>query len=458
MKANSLAFRLIVSSAIVSCVLLLAAAILLNGLFQQALERNFDARLRAVLDGLIANVELAPSGEPRMASPIADTRFELPESGWYWQVSAPASESRFELASQSLLEQRLIPATADLATRDSDGIASFYLRDKDGKQLRAIEQRFALFGSEAKYAFLVSGNFDELRAEVDAFRRLLYLILALLGVGLLLATFIQVRFGLAPMQVMRRKLNIIRGGKAETLEGDFPEEMQSVADELNLLIKSNVEVLDRARTQVGNLAHALKTPLSVLTNEAAKGDTPLALKVTEQSNLMRDQISLYLDRARRAARAKSLGAVCDARPVVEAIARTLQRINIDRKLVIDAKLSGTMLFRGEQQDLEEIIGNLMDNACKWARTQVSVTGTVQKSADGRGWLVIHIDDDGPGIEPAQRHVALQRGQRLDETKPGSGLGLNIVVETVAMYGGKLELAEAVLHGLRATVTLPAVIE
>lgn len=456
MKLNSLAFRLAASSAVIACVLLITAGLLLNSLFQQALERNFDARLRAVMDGVIGNVELSPDGKPQMAGPIADTRFELPMSGWYWQVAAPGQDVAAALASASLLEKRLQPAASDLVQRDGDGAASFYIKDSEGKQLRAIEQKFSLFGSKTQYSFIVAGNFDELSSEVNAFNRLLWFILGLLGLGLLAATLAQVRFGLRPMQDLQQKLNDIRSGRSELLEGRFPAEMQPVANEMNLLIKTGFEVLDRARTQVGNLAHALKTPLSVLTNEAAKDKSPLGLKVVEQTEVMRDQISLYLDRARRAAAAQSIGAVTEVEPVLQALTRTLLRINQDKGVAIALDVESALRFRGEQQDLEEMVGNLLDNACKWSRGKVTVNARKSAGDDGRSWLEIAIADDGPGIAPEKRETAMKRGQRLDETKPGSGLGLNIVVETAAMYGGALTLDTAAEGGLLAQLKLPAV--
>jgi signal transduction histidine kinase len=230
-----------------------------------------------------------------------------------------------------------------------------------------------------------------------------------------------------------------------------------VADELNLLIQSNVEIVERARTQVGNLAHALKTPLSVLTNEAAAQDGPLAAKVREQAELMRGQVSLYLDRARRAARAQGIGAVTEVKPVLEALARTLERINRDKALAIHVDCPADLRFRGERQDLEEMVGNLLDNACKWGRERVSLSAAPAPGpgAAGRTFLVISVEDDGPGLPENQRAEALKRGQRLDESKPGSGLGLSIVTETAAMYNGNVHLEDGPLGGLRAVLTLPA---
>jgi signal transduction histidine kinase len=275
----------------------------------------------------------------------------------------------------------------------------------------------------------------------------------LLALGLALAVFVQVRFGLRPLRAMQANLLAIRQGEVTALKGEYPAELRPVADELNLLIQSNAEIVERARTQVGNLAHALKTPLSVLTNEAAGQETPLAAKVTEQTGLMRDQVSLYLDRARRAARAQGLGAVTDVKPVLEALARTLERINRDKAVTVTVDCAEALKFRGERQDLEEMVGNLMDNACKWAASRVTVSARPAPPTAGRGLLVIAVEDDGPGLPPEQRAQALKRGPRLDETKPGSGLGLAIVRETAAMYNGEVRLEEASLGGLRASLTL-----
>jgi signal transduction histidine kinase len=458
MRTNSLSFRLIFTSALVAIVLLVSAAFLLASLFQSALERNFDARLRAILDGLLANVELGTDGAPGMDGQISDPRFTLPLSGWYWQVSPPKDKALGELASESSLEKRLVPTDADLKNRDAGGVASFYIFDSEGKQLRAIEQKFKLFGGEDEFSFLVAGNFDELKEEISTFRGALYGVLALLGFGLLAAILLQVRVALRPMQRMQQSLSAIRGGKAERLEGEFPSEMQPVADELNLLIHANTEIIDRARTQVGNLAHALKTPLSVLTNEARGNKTSFAHKVSQQTQIMRDQVSLYLDRARRAARAQTIGSATEVEPVLTALGRTIMRINQDKGVEIDVTVAHGLKFRGETQDLEEMAGNLIDNASKWSTRAVKVSAApVIDHADGaRNWLLITVDDDGPGLPAEKRGDAVKRGKRLDESKPGSGLGLSIVTETAAMYGGSVVLGNAELGGLRVQLKLPAI--
>jgi signal transduction histidine kinase len=457
MRSNSLSFRLTVSAALVSLVLLALASVVLSELFQQALVRNFDARLRAVLDSLSANVFPGEDGSPRLTGNMADIRFTLPESGWTWQIIPPTDKQK-PLLSPALLQTPLEIDPALLGTRDVERITSFGFLNDAGQNLRAMEQRVTFKDFPGEYSFLVTGNFDELRAEVQSFTNALYISLGLLGLGLLGAIFFQVRYAMRPMLTLQQKLNDIRGGKIEMLEGDFPTEMQPVADEMNLLIQSNFEIIDRARMQVGNLAHALKTPISVLTNEARESPGLLADKVKEQIGVMRDQVNMYLDRARRAARAQTIGSATDVDPVLQALARTLQRINTDKGVKISVSTQPGLRFRGERQDLEEIVGNLMDNACKWSKGTVEVRASslMLKGDDGRPRMLIEVDDDGPGLPPEKRAVALKRGQRLDESKPGSGLGLNIVSETTAMYNGKVELDAAALGGLRVKLTLPSV--
>ena len=460
MRSNSLAFRLTASAAIISIILFVAAGVLLADLFKSAVERNFDERLHAVLDGLLSNVDVAAEGQGlAMQSALADTRFSLPLSGWYWQVTPLGENAGGRLVSASLLDQVLAPDPADLADRDSDGVARFYLQDVKGTQLRGIEQRYRFQGRDQEYSIVVAGNFDELKGEIWAYTNALVLVLAFLGLGFLVSVIIQVRYGLRPLNVLRDELNAIREGQSDKLVGVYPEEIEPVARELNLMIKANAEIVERARTQVGNLAHALKTPLSVLTNEAtANKGLALAQMIKEQADVMRDQISLYLDRARRAARARSLGASTSVKTVVDAIARTLGRIHQGKDITVETDVPETLRFRGEQQDLEEMIGNLLDNSFKWATRRIAVRARLLKDAgsDGRPWLEIMVEDDGPGLPADRRAEALKRGRRLDETKPGSGLGLSIVSETASMYSGKIELNSASLGGLRTTLTLPAI--
>jgi signal transduction histidine kinase len=271
-----------------------------------------------------------------------------------------------------------------------------------------------------------------------------------------LTTLFQVRFGLAPLKRIRADLAAIRAGTAERLEGKFPVEIASLARETNALIDANREIVERARTHVGNLAHALKTPLSVMVNEAAaRSDDPLAIKIREQTDIMRDQVTRHLERARLAARLTVVGSVTDVHPVILALARTMEKTHHDRGLSIRIDVPEEGRFRGERQDLEEMVGNLVDNACKWAQSRVAIEATYEWLEPGRRIVRIVVDDDGRGLTPSEREQVARRGRRLDETKPGSGLGLSIVVELAGLYGGELILGTAPLGGLRAELLLPA---
>ena len=277
-----------------------------------------------------------------------------------------------------------------------------------------------------------------------------------LAVALIGSTALAVRFGLRPLRQLRDGLIAIRRGDAERIAGQYPQDLAPLAAEFNLLLDANREVVRRARTQVGNLAHALKTPLSVIVNEAEAGSPTLAEKMREQAAVMTRQVTFYLDRARAAARATSIGAATEYAPVIDGLLRTFQKVYRDRDLAFDSVSPPGLRFRGESQDLADLVGNLLDNAGKWAKSQIQVTAEREIADDpsSRSYFRVHIDDDGPGLDPEARAAALERGRRLDESRPGSGLGLSIVVDLAANYGGALELGASPLGGLRATLRLP----
>jgi signal transduction histidine kinase len=315
-------------------------------------------------------------------------------------------------------------------------------------------------GEDGRFVVGVAGDAAEIDEELRGFDEALLVTFSVLAVVLLLTTMFQVRFGLAPLKRISEGLAAIRSGTAERLQGRFPEEIAPLARETNALIDANRDIVQRARTHVGNLAHALKTPLSVMMNEAAaRSEDPLAAKVREQIGIMRDQVSRHLERARLAARLTTVGTVTEVSPVVTALARTMEKIHHDRGVAIDVEAPVDARFLGERQDLEEMVGNLVDNACKWARSRVTVEVLREriKAANGASTVRLVIDDDGPGLTASEREEVQMapRGRRLDETKPGSGLGLSIVLELAHLYGGDLALGTAPIGGLRAELVLPA---
>jgi signal transduction histidine kinase len=450
MHANSLALRLFLSATAWTVIFLVAAGIILSSIYHDAQERSFDRRLDVSLRTLVADVA-APdlsSGTPTLGEPL----FELPLSGWYWQITSLDGGKPEVRGSRSLWDTKL-PRLRDDATTSADGTRHGYAVDAEEQRLRVIE-RVVDLGDEGRYLIAVAGETTALEDEIRGFDRALLTAFGTLAAVLLVITMFQVRFGLAPLKRISDALAAIRAGTAERLEGRFPIEIAPLARETNALIDANREIVERARTHVGNLAHALKTPLSVIVNEATGRDDPLAGKVTEQANIMRDQISRHLERARLAAGLKVVGSVTGVVPIVTALIRTMEKIHQVRGIAIDLDAPADVRFRGERQDLEEMIGNLVDNACKWAQMRVSIE-VVAERRDGAPAARIIIDDDGPGLNPAERDQVARRGRRLDETKPGSGLGLSIVLELVALYGGSLLLGNAPIGGLRAELVLPA---
>ena len=350
-----------------------------------------------------------------------------------------------------------LAAPADSAVdAASGGYRKGYAQGPEDVRLRLVERNIDL-GDDGRYLIQVAGDASEIDTEMTSFDRIIGAIFAALTVALLLTTALQVRFGLSPLKRISESLAAIRSGRAERLEGEFPVEIASLARETNALIEANREIVERARTHVGNLAHALKTPLSVIVNEAAaRTADPLAQKVLEQTDIMRDQIARQLERARLAARSAVVGTLIDVPPVVTALARTMEKIHRDRDVAIALDVPALARFRGEQQDLEEMVGNLVDNACKWAQSRVAIEVVANSpTSDGKGRVRIIVDDDGPGLSAAEREQVARRGRRLDETKPGSGLGLSIVVELASLYGGVLTLGTAPIGGLRAELALPA---
>lgn len=440
MKTDSLTFRLVAWAGLWSAAALALGGWLLASLFADHVEAAFDARLYVLLDSLVAGSEAGGIG---FVQPPGEPRFDQPLSGWYWQVSqagGPVARSR------SLWDQTLPLGEQEIV----DGIGRRTVPGLEKKQLRVLAREVVLPGSDAAFSFEIAGSLGQSRREKRRFNRILGGSLGVLCLGLLAAMVLQVRLGLRPLRRLQRALAEIRSGRAGRLDSDFPSEIAPLAGELNVLLDHNAEVLERARTHVGNLAHGLKTPLAVLANEASTANGPLAELVGRQAEVMRRQIDHHLARARTAASGDVLGARTEVGPVAQNLARTLAKIHKHGKVAIRVDCPPGLAFRGEIQDLEEMLGNLLDNGCKWAASSVVVSAV----RDGPR-LRLAIEDDGPGLPEDKRAGVLQRGGRLDESVPGSGLGLAIVRDIAGLYGGGITLASAALGGLRAELDLPA---
>ena len=385
--------------------------------------------------------------------------FEETHSGWYWQIKPLDEPQARRFVSASLATAALdVPFEKQVAA-DAGGNRWLNAKGPIGEPLRMVEVIDTInhVDGSPRYSIVVAGPLDWLDSRLSGFLTRLSTALALTGIGLVMATLVQVRFGLLPLRQIERGLAAIRSGEASKLDGELPAEIEPLQHELNQLIQSNQDIVDRARTQVGNLAHALKTPLAVITNESREDKSAFGAKVAGQAQVMRDQINYYLDRARVAAGVGVIGRATDVAPVAEALVRALERINRDKGIRIVSVCAPGLRFQGEKQDLEEMLGNILDNACKWAKQNVTLSvqnGSRDGKTDTRR-LLIRVEDDGPGLTPEQRARIGKRGLRLDETKPGSGLGLSIVTDLVQSYRGTLSLGQAAKGGLSVSLDLPA---
>lgn len=461
--SNSLALRLVAIAAGWGVIGLAAGGLLLSGLFRSAAERGFDQRLVADLESVIAVAEIDCSGTFTMPKPLIAERFTRAFSGSYWQVSTvasgPQAPAQPVMRSRSLWDKNLPIGKGTSAGQMEQGYAPFPL----GQRLRYVERIVSIARPDTDapeascatsrlFRIAVAGDLRDIQAEIDGFESTLFWSVIALGASMTLAMALFVRLGLSPLEKISVALAAIREGRADRLEGRYPAEIQPLADELNALVKHNAEVVARARTHVGNLAHFLKTPLSVLANEARASNSPLAEAVNKQVGVMRRQVDHYLARARTVASAGVIGARCEVAPVISDLTRALTRIYDQQGIAITSQCADSLVFRGDRADLEEMLGNLLDNACKWASEQVAIVATASGTP---GRLRIVVTDDGPGLSDEQKKRVLERGERLDETKPGSGLGLGIVREIASLYGGTFMLDRSGAGGLSVELDLPA---
>jgi signal transduction histidine kinase len=302
---------------------------------------------------------------------------------------------------------------------------------------------------------MVTGNLDDILRSAGDFRGQTLIVLGAVGVALAIMSGIVARLALRPIGRLGRAIEKVREGEAETITGSYPREIAPLAEEVNELLRSNTQIIERARNAVGNLAHGLKTPLAVLRNEAsAHRDNPLAKVVTSESDKMTQLVTTYLDRARIAARTGVVGKKADATTTILRLVRVMEKLNKNVTIAFKRPDASLPWFRGDEGDLEEMAGNLLDNACKWSGGVVAVTMFAERTPSQQ-FLLIRIEDDGPGLTEEEAQKVLRRGVRLDEKTPGSGLGLDIVKELVDVYGGSLQLRRSVLGGVLAELKLPA---
>lgn len=448
----SLVGRLVLLAAGWSILVLIGAGFALTAFFNQASLSRFDQGLRESVDNLYAGSAVNAQGQVTPPG-MSEARALRVYSGKYWQIAEPKAEGglRPMVRSRSLWDSELSGPAGGRAI--DPGAPVFF--DSVGplkEPLRAVALTAKLPGRAAPVVFMAAEDRTSLNNDAGEFAFRTSLALLVLGIGIVAGVIIQVRIGLQPLFKLRREVVSVRKGRTDRVEGAYPAELSPLAQELNALVAHNHEVVERQRTHVGNLAHALKTPLSVVLEESRRAPGPLADVVNRQAEAMRLQVDHHLRRARAAARSQGSRERTPIAPVLDELTRTLEKIFRAKGIDIAWEAPIDLAFQGERQDLLEIAGNIMENACQWSKSRVRAEA---RSGD-EGRLCLIVEDDGPGLPAEKRAEMFKRGARLDETAPGSGLGLSIVEELARAYGGRVFLDASPLGGLRVAVELPAV--
>nr|WP_246500943.1 sensor histidine kinase [Azospirillum rugosum] len=445
-------FRLLAGAAVWIALALAMAGAVLSGLFRDHVARRFDAELTTHLNQLAALADTGADGAPVLRHPLSDPRFRLPLSGLYWQVNDTGGP---RLRSRSLWDEALAlppdePADGEVHRHVVTGPAD--------RRLVVLERSVTLPGAPAPLRIAIAGDEGEMAGVIAAFDRVLWLSLGVLALVLIAAAVVQVSVGLRPLVRLRAELAEVRAGRKKRFGAVAPSEVQPLLEDLNALLDHSEEVVGRARLQAGNLAHALKTNLAVLANEAdglkPENARAVGAAIGRQVAEMRRHIDHHTARARAAA-ARGLPGI--ATPVADsaaALGRVMAKIHasdrVGDRVAVTVRVPREHVFAGERADLDEMLGNLLDNACKWARSRVEVTSRLEAG----GMLAVSVDDDGPGLPADRRGAVLAPGVRLDESTPGTGLGLAVVRDVARLYGGDVRLSDSPLGGLRAELVLP----
>lgn len=454
--ARSLRWRLLLATWVGLLLALVLAGLVLGALFRDHVLQQFRQGLQVQLDQVTAALQIDAQGDPVLTpEALSDPRWQRPLSGLYWQLDrlGPSPAAEAVLRSRSMWDARL---SVRWPGQDSAQVQAMEIEGLGQRHLLALARTVSLEEQpQVRWRVMVAADLAQTDAAIAGFNRVLALSLGVLLLLLGAAAWIQVRVGLGPLRALLQEVQALREGQRQRLAALQAEEVQPLVQDFNAVLDRQEAMVQRARSQAGNLAHAIKTPLTVL-DQAAQGATagtvPAPL-VREQVAQVRRHIDWHLAQARRAATLGQAGLHTDVVPVVEGLARVMRKVHAERGLQLTSEVPPGLAFAGETQDLQEILGNLMDNACKWAQSRVHVRAGVDRQANPAR-LQIDVEDDGPGIAPEHHQQVMQRGQRLDESVPGSGLGLAIVQEAVELYGGEMALVPMVPHGLRVRLHLP----
>ena len=426
--------------------LLVIGGFSLERVMSATIYRNFDGQLNYALTAMVSSAEIGPGGEVFFSRPLGDQRFFEPYSGLYWQVTAPGQAP---FRSRSLWDRALDPHLDEAPDRRPHAYSSDELGTES---LRVVERNASIPGSPLSFRFQVAQSSADLDAQLARLHSVLGWSLSALGGGLLALVALQATYGLWPLRRVSQAIAAVRSGNTTRVLSEFPPEVAPLVNELNALLDHTEAQAEGARMHAGNLAHALKTPMSVLMGEARGNALDLPSTVLREAAIMQRHVDHHLARARAIGRRAAVGARANVWPSLQALQRAITQIHGARDVVIDIAGDQTAAFRGERQDLEEMLGNLLDNAAKYGGGRVFVTVSRVGAT-----VVISVEDDGSGIPEARRSELFHRGARLDTVLPGTGLGLAIVRDVAEIYGGAVELTESDdLGGLCVTLKLPAV--
>ena len=455
-KNQSLVLRLVRGATMWALPLLLLTAITLRWLYRNTTYRSIDDPLVSAVTALIATADVKDNELTLTREPL-DPRYQRALSGRYWLVGFLQDDGVVEpiSASRSLLEATLVlpsGAVKDLQAQQGEEVRARIDGPDTNETLRLVARQVVLPNMNTPVVVMAAADSRAASRSILSFALTAIGLMLLISIGLVTAVVTQVRTGLKPLFDLRDRVADVREGRAGQVDGVYPSEIQPLATELNSLITHNKDVVERARTHVGNLAHALKTPLAVLQNEAESSKKTSSEIVSRQTDVMKKQVDHHLRRARAAARGQAIGVSTDVTDTLGGLARTLARIYGQKNIDFDIDLMEGLVFIGAKRDLEEMAGNLMDNGCKWTKTSLEVR-TFVNPEDETSFMVV-VSDDGPGMAEDQYSEALKRGARLDEATPGSGFGLAIVDDLAKAYKGSVALGKSDMGGLKVTLILP----
>ena len=443
---NSLALRLFLSASVWIIFTLFSGGLLLSNVFRESTQKAFEDKLNFFMETLIGASRVDSTSSITVVSELGDPRFFRPYSGWYWQIN---EKSKTLVRSRSMwdqvftLDKRLIGGRAKFidealrqTTQNNPGVSS--------QNLVVIQREISFPGMSTPITFMVSGNTNEFEKNILRYNNILVSSLVLLGLGLFVSVFLQVKFGLLPLEKIKNSLFKIRNGDATKLEDIYPTEVSPLAKEINTLLDHNEKIISRAKMNVGNLAHALKTPVAVIKNHitAKKNDDV----IDSQMIVIENYINKYLQKARASATSKLKKTKIDITEVIKKMRQIFKKINPELKIIFKNN-NEKFLIAGSEDDIDEIIGNVMENACKWTKTQV----IIEIFKISKDQIKLCISDDGPGLPEKKMKEVFDRGFRLDEQTQGTGLGLNIVKDAVKNFSGSVWLEKSKFGGLKVNI-------